>query len=144
MNRRHFIVSAMMSAAGSALSAPRTATAGERPLPVEKSPVPVHAGKVRITVVAGETVLTSCSGESISLNEAGAAIWHAIDGRRNCHGVAEILCRHFSLGHEVVAADVTEFVEALVSQGYLKIARMTPCYSLAKTGARAALSNHPA
>ncbi len=140
MNRRQFIFSAMISAAGSALSRSevRLASGQEtKPLPVENSPVPIQGNNVHVEVIDGATVLTNCSGESISLNEMGAAIWDSINGRLNCFGIAELHCRRFGLPNESVAADVKEFVNALVQRGYLKIVRMTPCYSLSRIGRHA-------
>jgi hypothetical protein len=135
MDRRQFVFSALMSAAGSTWSHARFRPEPEkRPLPVENSPVPAREENVRVAVVDGATVLTRCPGESISLNTMGAAIWDTIDGRMNCHGVAEIHCRRLGLSNEIVAADVTEFVSALARNGYIRIVRRTPCYSLSKIG----------
>jgi hypothetical protein len=140
MNRRQFIFSAVMSAAGSTLSRSETRTVCGKEgnqLPVEQSLVPARGSNVHARVIDGATVLTNCSGESIGLNEMGAAIWNSVDGRMNCYGIAEIHCRRLSLPNESVAADVKEFVDALVQRGYLKIARKTPCYSLSRAARHA-------
>jgi hypothetical protein len=139
MKRRQFIYSSISSVAGMALIGPNVSVVfgTEQKMTVIPdcySPVPVKSNNVRATFVGGKTVLTKCNGETIELNETGAAIWDSINGRKNCYGLADPYCSRYGWNENTILDDVTDFVTALAAQGYLVIAGTSPCYRLRETG----------
>jgi hypothetical protein len=55
-----------------------------------------------------------------TLNEVGASIWKAADGRTPLEEIVEaVVCSEFEVASGVAAADVETFVQDLVQQGIL-------------------------
>jgi hypothetical protein len=55
------------------------------------------------------------------LNEVGAFIWSALDGKRAAGALAELVFERFDVARAQAEADTLEFLEALLTRGLITV-----------------------
>ena len=82
--------------------------------------IPAHAPGVISRLIDGEAVLVHpTQGKVRVLNAVGAAIWEAVDGRRDIAALAQAVVAEYDVPLARAEADVSAFCEDLAGRGVL-------------------------
>ena len=58
-------------------------------------------------------------GDLLVLNQVGAFIWQAMDGRQTVADLSQLVCNEYEVSPDQAQADVEDFLNELESQGLL-------------------------
>jgi hypothetical protein len=84
--------------------------------------VPTPREGCRPRELAGETALISPDGSAYHvLDDPGAFIWRALDGRRSLADIATLLCGEYEVSPGTAAADLMRFVDQLSAAGLIDL-----------------------